>query len=188
MSALAQLLRTHQSALIERFGDKMRPEHHRAMQAILRCHTPECGVLESNCAGCGFDCTHCHSCGHRSCPQCQQLAQQTWRDRQRQKRLPVTYYMVTFTLPAELRGFAWQFQRWSYEHLFQCAANTLKQFAENDQHIGSLIGMTGVLHTHTRKLDYHPHVHFVVAGGGFDTATQAWRAKTGKYQIGRAHV
>lgn len=181
MSMLAQLLRRHQSEFLKAYGDRMKPEHYRAMAAIQRCHSPECGVMQLACSDCLKVKEVCHSCGHRSCPDCQHGAQQQWLNRQLQKTLPVTYYMVTFTLPASLRGFAFRFQTWAYDQLFRCARETLNQFAENDPKIGSQLGMTGVLHTHTRTLDYHPHVHFIVAGGGYDARHRSWLQKRQNY-------
>lgn len=87
-----------------------------------------------------------------------------WLDRQRQKLLPVDYYLVTFTLPAQLRGLVWHHQRRLYHALFSVAQATLNQFAGNDRRIGSDLGLVGVLHTHSRRLAFHPHVHFVVPG------------------------
>ncbi|WP_422450643.1 IS91 family transposase [Endozoicomonas sp. ALB091] len=101
--------------------------------------------------------------------------------RQRQKLLPVEYFMVTFTLPAQLRALAWQHQRQVYDLLFRTAADTLKQFGANDKKLDADLGMTGVLHTHSRRLDYHPHIHFVVPGGGINTRRKEWRKLTGHY-------
>jgi hypothetical protein len=108
------------------------------------------------------------SCGHRSFPQCQNHETSLWLDRQQQKLLPVDYFMATFTLPYELRFLAWDHQRLVYALLFACAASTFKDFGVSPKNLGADIGMTEILHTHTRRLDYHPHVHVVVPGGGVD--------------------
>lgn len=181
MSALAQLLRAHQEAFVKHYKNVMERRHYQAMQAIIDCHTPACGELLCECPACKNGTVLCHSCGHRSCPACQGPTQQQWLARQQEKRLPVDYYMVTFTLPYELRRFVWKHQTWAYQTLFQCAVDTLRTFAKNDKQIGEVIGMTGVLHTHTRRLDYHPHVHFIVPGGGFDAKRQRWQATSKKY-------
>lgn len=181
MSRLACLLRDHQQALVEHYGHRFSTQHHRAIQAITQCHTPECGRLLSECNQCHFLKEQCRSCGHRSCPECQYTTQQQWLSRQLQKQLPVTYFMVTFTLPAQLRGFAFAHPQLTYNWLFQCATDTLKTFSANDPKLGDAIGMTGVLHTHTRKLDYHPHVHFVLPGGGYDVRHRSWLCKKDHY-------
>ncbi len=89
--------------------------------------------------------------------------------------------MVTFTLPYELRFLAWNNQAIVYNLLFSCASSTLKDFGLNPKNLGADIGMTAVLHTHNRRLDYHPHVHVVVSGGGVDKAKKQWKKKKSKY-------
>ena len=96
-------------------------------------------------------------------------------------RLPVEYFMVTFTLPYELRSLAWHNQTAVYNILFACAASTLKDFGLNPANLGADIGMTAVLHTHSRRLDYHPHCHVVVPGGGIDKLRRQWKKVKGKY-------
>lgn len=89
--------------------------------------------------------------------------------------------MATFTLPYELRFLAWNHQTLVYQLLFACACSTLKDFGANPKNLGADIGMTAVLHTHSRRLDYHPHVHVVVPGGGVDKAKKQWKKKKSKY-------
>jgi hypothetical protein len=121
------------------------------------------------------------SCGHRSCPQCQNHETSLWLDRQQKKLLPVEYFMATFTLPYELRFLAWYHQTLVYKLLFACASSTLKDFGLNPKNLGADIGMTAVLHTHNRRLDYHPHVHVLVPGGGVDKTKKQWKKKKSKY-------
>jgi hypothetical protein len=102
-------------------------------------------------------------------------------DRQQEKLLPVEYFMATFTLPYELRFLAWDHQALVYSFLFACASSTLKDFGVNPKNLGASIGLTAVLHTHTRRLDYHPHVHVVVPGGGVNKARKQWKKKKSKY-------
>ena len=92
-----------------------------------------------------------------------------------------TYYMVTFTLPYQLRPLVWHHQKQLYSMLFECAASTLKQFGVNDKKLGSEVAMTAVLHTHSRRLEYHPHVHIIVPGGCFNKQRQQWRTLKGQY-------
>lgn len=121
------------------------------------------------------------SCGHRSCPKCQNHEASRWIDRQQAKLLPASYFMVTFTLPYELRSLSWRHQKAVYSILFTCAAGTLKDFGLNPKNLGAEIGMSMVLHTHSRKLDYHPHTHVVLPGGGVDKRSRQWKTKKGKY-------
>ncbi|WP_250655631.1 IS91 family transposase [Alkalimarinus coralli] len=181
MITLAQIMRDHQDALTQCYGPMMSRQHHHAMQSIIDCHTPACGEVEFHCAPCSQQQRFCHSCGHRSCPACQHQTNNQWLDRQRQKLLPVDYYMVTFTLPTQLRHFVWHHQKWGYQTLFNVARQTLSTFAKNDKQLHADLGLTGVLHTHSRRLEFHPHVHFIVPNGGLDKNKVSWRQKSGKY-------
>jgi len=89
--------------------------------------------------------------------------------------------MVTFTLPYELRSLAYQYQTTVYSLLFSCVSSILKEFGLNPKHLGAELGMTMVLHTNSRKLDFHPHIHAVVPGGGIDKLKRQWKKKKGKY-------
>ena len=98
-----------------------------------------------------------------------------------QDLLPVEYFMVTFTLPFELRSLAKANQKAVYSLLFQCAVATLKTFGLTDKGLAAELAMTAILHTHTRRLDYHPHVHIIVPGGGVNTRRNEWRKLKDKY-------
>jgi hypothetical protein len=89
--------------------------------------------------------------------------------------------MATFTLPYELRFLAWDNQTIVYNLLFACVSSTLKDFGLNPKNLGAKIGLTAILHTHSRRLDYHPHIHVVVPGGGVDEARKQWKKKQDKY-------
>lgn len=152
-----------------------------ALNAVLGCHTEQYGSLDLACQDCaGTQCRY-RSCGHRFCNQCQQHSTQQWLQRQLQKLLPVDYFLVTFTLPYELRALSKAHPSTILPLLMQCAASTLKRFGRNDQGLNAELGMTAVLHTHTRRLDYHPHVHLVVPGGGVSAEKKEWRKLKGKY-------
>ena len=104
-----------------------------------------------------------------------------WLARQQAKLLPVGYFMVTFTLPAGLRPIALRHQRVVYDALFASAADTLKCFGANHRQLHADLGFCAVLHTHNRRLDYHPHLLVVIPGGGIDAARKQWRKLTGRY-------
>ena len=176
---LASLLHQYQADLKSKYTHRLLPGHHRAMTAMLRCRTPAAGQIQLHCSDCASTYVQPHSCGHRSCPQCQNHAASVWLDRQRAKLLPVEYFMLTFTVPRQLRSLAWRHQRLMYNGLFDVASSTLKDFGLNPKHLGADIGMTAVLHTHNRRLDYHPHLHFIVPGGGLDLARRQWKKTRG---------
>jgi hypothetical protein len=136
----------------------------RAVNAMISCRTESLGEIQVYCPNCDEVEWYPHSCGHRSCPKCQNHETGNWLERQQQKLLPVTYFMITFTLPAELRQLTYFHQKKVYELLLKSAVETLKELGLNPKRLGGLIGMTAVLHTQTRRLDYHPHVHIVVPG------------------------
>ena len=178
---MASIVKQYYKAFMTKYGDTALPGHTKALQAILRCRTPDAGVLYVQCT----DCDHAEwrpvSCGNRSCPKCQNHEASRWIDKQQGKLLPVPYFMATFTIPYELRPLTWFHQKAVYSILFKCVSSTLKDFGLNPKNLGAEIGMTMVLHTNNRKLDYHPHIHAVVPGGGFDRRRRYWKKAKGKY-------
>jgi hypothetical protein len=178
---LAPILDQYHDAFHAKYGSKLLPGHLRAIDAISRCRTPQAGQILVQCSNCGHAEWRPCSCGHRNCPQCQNHDTSVWLERQQEKLLPVDYFIATFTLPCELRFLAWDHQKIVYNFLFACACRTLKDFGANPKHLGANIGMTAVLHTHNRRLEYHPHLHVVVPGGGVDKAKKQWKKKKSKY-------
>jgi hypothetical protein len=180
---LASILDQYHDAFQAKYGSQLLPGHQRAIDAIGQCRTPQAGELFVQCLGCGHETWHPRSCGHRSCPQCQNHEASLWLDRQQAKLLPVDYFMATFTLPYELRLLAWRNQTTVYNLLFACVSSTLKDFGLNPNNLGANIGMTAILHTHNRRLDYHPHIHVVVPGGGVNKARKQWKKKKDKFMF-----
>ena len=178
---LAEIINEYYDPFMAKYGDSMLPGQFNALNSILRCRTPESGEVFVSCPKCDHMEWRPLSCGNRNCPKCQNHNTSQWIDRQQQKLLPVEYFMVTFTLPAELRTLAFLNQKAIYTLFFSCVASTLKDFGLNPKHLGAEIGMTMVLHTNNRRLDYHPHIHVVVPGGGIDKARRQWKKKKGKY-------
>ena len=152
---LASLVHQYLVAFKAKYTAQLLPSHRRAIGAIRRCRTPHAGEMLLACTDCYEQLRHPRSCGHRSCPQCQNHEASRWLDRQKAKLLPVQYFMVTFTLPCELRALAWHNQTTLYNLLFASAVGTVKDFGLNPKQLGAEMGMTAVLHTHSRRLDYH---------------------------------
>lgn len=178
---LASLIHQYQDAFLSKYGSRLLPGHLAAIGAITRCRTPEAGELFVQCPECGHTRWHPRSCGHRNCPRCQNHEASVWLDRQQAKLLPVEYFLITFTIPYEFRFITWDHQRLIYDFLFACVAGTLKDFGLNPKNLGAHIGMTAILHTHSRRLDYHPHIHVVIPGGGVDKSRKQWKKKKSKY-------
>lgn len=129
---------------------------------MLGCREGQYGEVALSCNACDWSGSVFQFCGHRACNQCQNPCNQCqnhstrqWLERQQNKLLPVTYFMVTFTLPFQLWPLAKKHQADVYALMFKCATGTLKQFAANDRQLGYDAGITGVLHTHSRPLHYH---------------------------------
>jgi hypothetical protein len=178
---LSTLCSRYRDRFLDRHAKHTTPAQFSALNALQGCHTAQYGELTLACQDCSQQATRYRSCGHRFCNQCQQHSTQAWLDRQRRKLLPVDYYLVTFTLPYELRALAKAHSATVFNLLMQCAAETLKRFALNKQHFAAELGMCAVLHTHTRRLDFHPHVHLIVPGGGIHVQRREWRKLKGRY-------
>lgn len=184
---LQTLVHQYRERFVRQYGHRLSAEQWSALNALDGCRQGPYGDLLWCCRDCPGSASTLRSCGHRFCNQCQNQSTEYWLQRQRQKQLPVHYYMVTFTLPYELRALARAHPKTVYGLLIQCAVATLKTFAKNDPAMGSELGQCAVLHTHTRRLDYHPHVHIVVPGASLDRSRRQWRKVQGRYLFnGRA--
>lgn len=185
---LANIISRYQEKFFSSYGHRLEQRHLQAVQATLTCRTEKYGEVQLACHPCNTTDAYFLSCGHRSCPRCQNHDTTAWLERQQNKLLPVKYYMVTFTLPFELRVLVWKNQKTLYDAIIQSAVDTLKQFGINDKKLGGLMGLTAVLHTHSRRLDFHPHVHVVAPGGCVDKKRKQWRKLQGKYLFKEANL
>ena len=149
------------------------PSHRRAVSAILSCRTPALGGQLYRC-DCGQEHYAYHSCNHRACPRCGHADATQWLERQRRKLLPVPYYLVTFTVPAQLRKVIRSHQKSLYPALLRQSAGALQDVARDHKDLGAQLGLLAVLQTWTRDLRYHPHVHCVVPAGGLSADRLRW--------------
>jgi len=172
---LADVVRQHGPAYLERHRARVLPSHARALRSIAHCRTPEMGGHVAVCSACGVEHLLYHSCRHRACPQCGRDTTTRWIARQRELLLPVTYFHVVFTLPAELRDLVRAHQRVLLPALFRAASDSLSALAADPHYLGAEIGALAVLHTWTRTLHWHPHVHMLVPGGGLAPDGCTWR-------------
>src|SRR5215210_149775 len=175
MLEVADIFRLHGPAYREKFGNRMLPSHRRAMQDIETCRTESLGGQVYFCKQCQAQRYSYHSCKNRHCPKCQNEQANDWLHEQKELLLPTHHFLVTFTLPAQLRALARSHQKTIYNLLFRASAAALQQLAHDSRFVGGRLGMVGVLHTWTRQLLYHPHVHYIVTGGGL-TADGHWRS------------
>lgn len=174
MGTLADIIRRHASAYVQQFGSRMPLSHRRVLRDLARCRTPEAGGQLWHCQTCGQTHAACHSCGNRHCPTCGGDDAQRWLDRQMALQLPVAYFLCTCTVPEELRMSIASKPRTGLALLFQSSSSALMDLCLNLKWFGAIPGVTGVLHTWTRAIAYHPHIHYLVTGGGFDK-TGTWR-------------
>ncbi len=171
---LADVVRRFGRAYLERHGGGVLPSHVRALSAIEHCRTPSMGALLGVCAKCDRRHLLYHSCRHRACPRCGFEQTEKWLARQRALVLPVPYFHVTFTLPSELRRLVRSHQRALVGVLFHAAYDALAEMCADPRRLGGRSGALAVLHTWTRALIYHPHVHMLVPGGALQS-DGTWR-------------
>ncbi len=185
MITIASLIERFESDYLRQYGASSLPSHTKALAAMKRCRTQMAPRMLAQCGACGEQRVVPHSCGHRNCPHCQAHESQQWIERQLQRQVPASYFMLTFTVPAELRELAWRNQSWFYAKLFECAWDTVSTFSHNDKKLQGNPGAVAVLHTHSRRLDYHPHVHLVMPAAALDAQNNLWRTKCAKASNGK---
>jgi hypothetical protein len=169
-------------------GETFRQSHalsgdqRKVMRAIELCRTSALGGHLDVCSdNCGFERPAYNSCRNRHCPKCQSLAQARWIEQRIQRILPTHYFHVVFTLPRQLRPLARVNRVQIFNLLFASAANTLLDLGDDPRRLGARLGITGVLHTWTRELTFHPHLHCIVTGGGLAPDADAWLPCSRRY-------
>lgn len=168
MSKLANAFERFGPTYLNEFEDTMPFEHRQALKAILACHTDALGGSVHKCHDCGCEHFLFHSCRNRACPKCQNEKTDTWAENLREKLLPVAHFHVIVTLPAELRNLVRSNQRKANAVLMKAAFATLRKISKGQ------IGAVSVLHTWSRSLIYHPHVHMMVPAGYLSKDGSRW--------------
>lgn len=175
MGAIQDIFTQFAPEYLDHYRDRMPKNHIKALKAIIACRTLACGLVVYDCNGCGHIHVGFRSCGNRHCTICQNHKTRQWLDRQLHRRLPGHHFMITFTVPQQLRSSFRSCQRKAYTAMFAASSQTLKAFAADEKFIGGdLPGFFGVLHTWGRQLQYHPHIHYVVPGGALSKADGKW--------------
>jgi hypothetical protein len=174
---IQDIFREYGPLYLARFGTRMPASQKKVLRAIQQCRSGAFGTGLYECPSCRT--THhipC-SCGNRHCPMCQQHKADQWRHKQLRRLLPCHYFLITFTVPEEIRPLIRSNQRVGYEALFSASSEALKKLAADTRFVGtSKIGMVGVLHTWGGMLPYHPHVHYIVPGGGISKDGTSWQS------------
>ena len=156
----------------------------KVLRDIAACRTGELGMVVYRCADCGQTHATGRSCGDRHCPSCRRDKAEAWLEKQTDRLLPCPYFLVTFTLPAGLRDVARAHQRVVYSALFEASSEALRTLAADPKYVGTdRLGFFGVLHTWGRTLEYHPHVHYVVPGGGLSADGTRWLPSRADFRV-----
>ena len=172
MLEVADILRRYGREYLQKFGPTIPARHRRAFQDILHCRTPAMGGHVFSCDHCHHQVYSYHSCRNRSCPKCHGDDTERWLEHRDKELLPVAYFHVVFTLPQELRSQVRSHQKILYGVLMKAAAKALIKLAADPHYVGGRIGVLALLHTWTRTLVYHPHIHCLVPAGGVSDKQQ----------------
>ena len=178
MFEVADIFREAGQAYRGRFAARMLPSHLRAMRDIERCRTAALGGHLRQCDDCGALQYSYHSCRNRHCPKCHGDQTRRRLEQQRARVLPCSYFLLTFTLPAQLRDLARAHQKVVYGILMRAAAQSLLKLTADLRYLGARPGIIAVLHTWTRAMLYHPHAHLLVTAGGLTGDGRIWRYPT----------
>jgi len=148
----------------------------KVMSAIESCRTVALGGHVARCEDCAHTAIAYNSCRDRHCPKCQAAAAREWLEAREAELLPVPYFHLVFTLPAQIADIAYQNKAVVYDILFKASAETMLTIATDPKHLGATIGITAVLHTWGSAMTHHPHVHMIVPGGGISSDGRRWIA------------
>lgn len=174
MIEIAEVFRRFAADYLAAHGASMLPSHRRAIDDIVNCRTAALGGQVWRCEACNTEVFSYHSCGNRSCPKCHTAQTQAWLERRQAELLPVPYFHITITVPAELRAVLRANQRDGYGVLMQACAAAIIELARDPRYVGGTVAVLAVLHTWTQQLSFHPHVHCLVSGGGISDDTTTW--------------
>jgi len=183
MDTVNDIFRVYAPEYLLRFGDAIPDEHRKVMTAIINCRTPACGTTWFRCESCGKQHAIHRSCGNRHCPTCQHHKTRQWLEKRLERQMPGHHFMITFTVPEQIRRFIRSNQRAAYAALFSASSEALKKLVLDEKFMGgNLPGFFGVLHTWGRTLEYHPHIHYIVVGGALSSEGKTWKPSgTGFY-------
>ena len=171
---VADVFRRHGEDYRQQHGASLSTAQRRAMTAIELCRTSALGGHVERCDSCGHQRVWYNSCRSRCCPSCQSLARAEWLEDRQAELLDTEYFHVVFTVPQEIASVAYQNKAEVYDILFRAAAETLRTIAADPAHLAAEIGFFGVLHTWGSNMLFHPHIHFVVPGGGISPDGVRW--------------
>ncbi len=174
---IQRIFQDYGNEYIEQNAQRLTGQHLKVIHCIQNCRTPGAGWIQMQCPDCHSEHYVERSCGNRMCPTCQTAKTTEWLDKELKHQLPTHYFLITFTVPKQLNRLFLHKPKEAYSALFSATAGALKKLAGNPKYLGvDLPGFFGVLHTWGRTLNFHPHIHFVVPGGGIDKDRDLWRS------------
>jgi hypothetical protein len=171
---LGDVIRRFGPALLEQRSAKVTPAQRAVLSTLGRCHTAALGGHLYRCDHCGAEHPAYNSCGNRHCPSCLGHKSAKWLEERADELLPVPYFHVVFTLPAEIAELALGNKKVVYSILFRAASEALLEAATNPELLGAQLGFFAILHTWTQTMLHHPHVHCIVPGGGISPDGTRW--------------
>jgi Putative transposase/Transposase zinc-binding domain len=183
MLELADVFRRFAADYLSAHGASVLPSHRRAIEDVLHCRTAALGGQVWRCEQCATEMFSWHSCRNRSCPKCHTTQTREWLERRRAEMLPVPYFHITITVPNELRDVLRARQRDGYGLLMRASAAAIIELARDPRYVGGTVGVLAVLHTWTRQLTLHPHVHCLVTGGGISDDASTWHTARRKFLV-----
>jgi hypothetical protein len=169
---IAQIIRDYGEGFVQK--NKILKQHQRVLRALSICRTAELGGHVDRCDSCSHERISYNSCRNRHCPKCQNTNRERWILARKEDLLDCSYFHVVFTIPQELNSFCLKYPKDLYNILFQASRETLFAFGKDEKHLGAQMGAIAILHTWGQNLSLHPHVHMIVAGGGFTKENQ-WK-------------
>lgn len=176
---VAEIFRRFADAYLHENPRPVSAEQKRVLSAILCCRTAALGGHVKACDNCEYREISYNSCRNRHCPKCQAMQRAQWFEAREKELLPVHYFHLVFTLPEELRLLAVKNKKAVYAILFRASAETLREVARGK--LKAAIGFFGILHTWGQNLLHHPHIHFVVPGGGLSPDRSSWISTSKRY-------
>ena len=171
MIELQDIIRTHIAEYLR--NHRVSAQQLKVLNALMNCRTAALGAHIDRCDGCGFEKISYNSCRNRHCPKCQTFAKEEWLEKQKQNLLDIQYFHAVFTVPDNLNIIFMQNQMKMYNLLFKAASETIMELCADKKYLAAKPGITAILHTWGQNLNYHPHLHCVITGGGL-TETDKW--------------
>jgi len=184
MSKIAGILQLHRDVYIKKHSVTIPPPHIKVIDAIINCRKGKYGVSVFECENCGEQHLTMNCCGDRHCPACQNYKNEQWLKKHMDSLRPCSYFMITVTIPAELRETALHYPAEVYAAMFTASKDAMNKLADDPKFIGKgKTGFFGVLHTWGRQMVYHPHIHYIVPGGAISEDGNEWLSSRGDFFV-----